>query len=258
MFEVNLWDGEIPGLLPEADTPNRMECHLLDGGKRPAVVVLPGGAYTHRAPHEGAPIAEFYNTRGFQGFVVHYRIKPYCYPAPLLDAQRAVRMIRARAEEWHVDPDRIFVLGFSAGGHLAAMMTSMPDVSRIGDGLDAYSPLPNGGILCYPVISLCEDFGHVGSGKNLLGDAYEEKKTELSAQNLVHDGTCPCFMWHTAEDNGVPLRNTFAFAEALRARNIPVEIHVYPHGRHGLGLAPDLPDVRTWAPLSADWIDRNF
>lgn len=257
MFEIKLWEGEIPALNPEADTPNRMECYLHSGARaRPAVIIYPGGAYKARAPHEGEPIARFYNSRGFHAFVCHYRVKPNVYPSQLLDAQRAIKLVRDRAEEWRVDPERVFTLGFSAGGHLSAMTATMPDICKVGDGLDGVSAKPTGAILCYPLISIADEFGHEGCGRVLLGDRYDEDKYDFSLQNRVDENTSPCFMWQTSDDFLHP-QNMFAFARALREHGVLFEMHIFPHGPHGLGLAFDRADVRAWGPLSADWIERN-
>ncbi len=257
MTEIKLWNGFIPSLDENADTPNRMECYLMPGETpRPAVIVYPGGAYKARAPHEAEPIARFYNTRGFHAFVCHYRVTPNQYPAMLQDAQRAIKLVRAHAEEWRVDPDRVFTLGFSAGGHLSALTATMEDVSKIGDEYDDISVKPTGAILCYPLISLENEFGHEGCGRVLLGDRYDDEKATYSAQNLVNENTCPCFMWQTSDDFLHP-QNMFSFARALREHKVLFEMHIWPHGPHGLGLGFDREDVRAWGPLSADWIERN-
>lgn len=258
--DIKLWEGEIPCLLEGADTPNALECYVMKSDvPRPAVIIYPGGGYCTRAPHEAGPIAHYYNSRGYHAFVCHYRVSPNRYPAPLLDAQRAIKLVRSHAEEWKVDPSRIFTLGFSAGGHLCAMTATMPDVCKVGDALDEVDTKPTGAILCYAVISLQEEFGHPGSGRSLFGrEAYPEHAAAFSAEGLVDEHTCPCFFWHTSEDSCVHVQNAFAFGRALRQHGIPFEMHVYPHGDHGLGLASDREDVRQWAAQSADWISRNF
>ncbi|MBR3691352.1 MAG: alpha/beta hydrolase [Clostridia bacterium] len=258
--EMKLWEGEIPHLLPEADTPNCLECYVIQCKEpRPAVIIYPGGGYNIRAPHEAAPIAHFYNSRGYHAFVCHYRTSPNRYPAELMDAQRAIKLVRANAEAWHIDSDRLFTLGFSAGGHLCALTATMPDVAKVGDAYDDIPVKPSGAILCYSVVNLMEEFGHAGSGRSLFGrENYDEMAPKFCAEKLVDDDTCPCFFWHTSDDNCVNVQNAFAFGRALNQHGIKFEMHVYPAGNHGLGLAPDRPDIRQWAAQSADWIDRNF
>lgn len=262
-MEIKLWnDGNIPYVTDGAETPNYMTTYFIESDKPlPCVVVYPGGGYSHRAAHEGEPIAEFFNSRGLNAVVVQYRVSPNCHPAPLADAQRAVKILRANADKWKIDPDKIVTLGFSAGGHLAASTITLPDVTANREGadeIDKFSALPNGAVLCYPVISVDDEYGHVGSGKNLLGDRYEAEKAEFSLEHRVHEKTPQVFLWHTSEDGAVNVKNSLIFGEKLRDMGIPFEMHIFPHGRHGLGLAKDFDDVSKWADLAADWILRNI
>ena len=262
-MQIKLWENEIPYFDAGADTPNYMETYFIETSRSnplPCIVVLPGGGYGGRARHEAGPIAEFFNQRGMHAVVCEYRVSPNRYPAPLADAQRAIKLLRANAKEWRIDPNRIVTLGFSAGGHLCASTITLPDVTaeRPGaDAIDKENHKPNGAILCYPVISIENVFGHVGSGKNLLGENYERQQGYFSLEKRVADDTPPVFMWHTSEDDGVNVCNSLKFGEALRRHNIPFELHVFPHGPHGLGLAQLYPDVSTWADLAADWVERN-
>ena len=255
---VSLWKETIPAFREDTDIPNIMTAYLIDTDKPlPAVVVLPGGGYGMRAGHEGKPIAEFYNAAGFQAFVVEYRVAPNFHPAPLADAQRAIRLVRANAAQWGVDPERIVVCGFSAGGHLAGCTATLAeDAAAIGDDLDAISCRPNGAILCYPVISCLEEHNQMSSAQNLLGDEYESRKHDFTLSEQVTDNTCPCFLWHCSTDDCVPLTHSLLMADALAKHGIPCEMHVFPHGPHGLGLAEVMPDVARWAEWSADWIRR--
>ncbi|MEW6356852.1 MAG: alpha/beta hydrolase [Planctomycetota bacterium] len=222
-----------------------------------AVLICPGGGYGGRARHEGIVIAERFNQAGLHAFVVHYRVAPNRHPAPLRDASRAMRMIRHRAEEWRVKPDHIAVLGFSAGGHLAGSLGVLhadPDASPAEDDLRQISNRPDAMILCYAVITGGE-FGHKGSFNNLLGpDATESVRRKMSLELHVTEATPPTFLWHTAEDPGVKVENSLIFAEALSRREVPFELHVYPKGRHGLGLAPEYPHVATWMDLCCEWL----
>lgn len=262
-MEIRLWNGAVPFALDGADTPNSMHTYFIKTEKPlPCVVVLPGGAYAVRADHEGGPIAEFFNEKGYHAVVVNYRVSPNRHPAPLADVQRAVRILRANADEWRIDPNRVIVLGFSAGGHLAASSIVLDAVETekelLTDAIDGYDCRPNGAILCYPVISVDSDYGHVGSGKNLLGEHYGEEKDAFCLANKINESTPKAFLWHTSDDASVNVKNSLYFAEQLRDHGIRFELHVYPHGPHGLGLAQNYPDVRAWAELAADWIKREF
>ncbi len=265
MFQVKLWNDPVPYMTEGADTPNTMDVYLVEAGEAvPCVVVLPGGGYSHRAAHEGAPIAEFFNSRGMNAVVVNYRVLPSIYPANLADAQRAIKLVRANAEKWKVNPKRIVTLGFSAGGHLSGACATLGDVtvSREGsDAIDALDGRPNGAVLCYACLSFSgqNDYGHFRCGVNFMGKERCKYESEYySLENRVTESTPPCFFWHTSDDEVVNVKHTLTFAEKLRAYKIPFEIHIYPHGRHGLGLAKDAEDVSTWAPLCADWIERNI
>ena len=254
-----LWPGEPPCSSPEDDFRPWLESYPLDmPDARGAVLVCPGGGYTHRAPHEAEPIARRFNEGGFHAFVVQYRVSPHRHPAPLLDVSRALRIIRAHADEWRVNPDRIAVCGFSAGGHLTASLGvhyEMDVLNTGDDDLDAVSARPDALILGYPVITSGDEFGHRGCFDNLLGpDAAPEMLHTMSLEHQVTPETPPAFLWHTAEDGGVPVENSLLFAMALHKHGVPFEVHVYPHGRHGLGLAPEDPHVATWAGLCCEWL----
>ena len=259
---MKLWNNTIPFFNSDAETPNSFTPYLLNtDNPLPCVVVFPGGAYRGRADHEGAPIAQFFNSKGMHAIVVDYRVAPNRHPAPLADAQRAVRTVRANAKEWGVDPQRIVTCGFSAGGHLCASTILFDDVysdQYPADEIDRKSCMPNGAILCYPVISVTEEYGHVGSGKYLLGEDYEEKKNDLCLAERVNEKTSRVFLWHTSDDSGVNVKNSLIFAERLRDAGIPFELHVFPRGNHGLGLAEKHEDVKKWAELAADWVWRNI
>lgn len=240
-------DGFVPSLTP----------YLLDGDEtRGAVIVAPGGGYAGRASHEGGPVAEYFNRAGYHAFVLNYRVHPNRHPAPLSDAARSVRLVRSRAEEWHVKPDKVAVLGFSAGGHLTGSLGVLFDQGDAGseDPVARISSRPDAIVLCYAVIS-AESFGHRGSFDNLLGpDATEVQRQSMSLEKLVKAETPPTFLWSTADDTAVPVENSFVFARALREKGIPFELHVFPHGPHGLGLASDDPRVSQWSALCADWL----
>ncbi|MBE7047362.1 MAG: alpha/beta hydrolase [Ruminococcaceae bacterium] len=261
---IKLWENDIPYFNEEAETPNMMTAFIRETDKPlPAVIVFPGGGYVNRARHEAEPIAEYYYSMGFHAFVVEYRVSPNRYPAPLIDAQRAIKIVRYNAKKWNVDPDKIITLGFSAGGHLCAMTLTMDDVCTVtGDEIDKMSAKVNGGILCYALTNVEEGYGHVGAGKNLLGDSYEDLKADYSLEKKVTADTPPCFIWHTFEDPVVNVKNALFFADKLKENNVSCEMHIFPNGRHGLGMGDritdDIKEVRQWAKLSSDWITRTF
>jgi len=260
MENFTLWENEIPFNLEGADTPNYMTFYQAPTHHpAPCIVVLPGGGYAGRAGHEGDPIAEYFVSRGMHACVVHYRVSPNRHPAPLADAQRAIKLIRANAKKLYVNPDKIVTLGFSAGGHLAASTVTLDEVETcVNDEISKENYLPNGAILCYPVIDVVSDFAHKGSGKNLLGDDYEAKGEDFCLQNKVNDKTPPVFIWHTSNDQAVNVKNSLEFGKAMRDHGKLFEMHIFPDGPHGLGLALVKPDVSKWASLAADWVIANI
>ncbi len=257
-MDIKLWENGTPLYDEKIGQPEpTLTPYLLPdyGKKTGCVIVLPGGGYAVRADHEGMPISKMYNEAGINSFVLNYRVSPYRYPAPLYDVQRAVRLVRARADEFNIDPEKIAVLGFSAGGHLATMAVTQYDRGlECGDDIDKVSCRPDAGILCYAVISLGEDT-HQGSRDNLLGNPADPALVKsLSGEEAVRDDNPPVFMWHTAEDAAVPVENSLNMALSLRKKQIPFELHVFPYGYHGLGLAPEHPEVAQWAGLSVSWL----
>lgn len=258
MTQIDLWQTP-PGFEPAfGQAVPALEAFLIDDGQpHGAVIVLPGGGYNHLAAHEGVPIARWLNAAGISAFVLNYRVAPYRHPMPLLDASRAVRTVRARAAAWNVRPDQIGVLGFSAGGHLAATLATRYSEGDPAseDPIERVSSRPDAAVLCYAVISFTRPFAHAGSGQALVGDAAPAGlKEDLSAESRVSPATPPCFLWHTADDEKVPVENALLFASSLRQHGVPFEMHVFPHGRHGLGLALDDPGVGQWAGLCANWL----
>ena len=258
-----LWPNGAPGALgdrPE-DKPTLIIC-LPEKAKATgaAVCVCPGGGYGHLAmDHEGHQIAQWFNSMGVAGFIVDYRHrrKGYGHPAPLQDAQRAIRTVRARAGEWGVDPSRIGVMGFSAGGHLASTAATHFDAGKpdAEDRIERASCRPDFAVLCYPVVMFDEAYTHRGSQRNLLGeDADPELVRSLSNEKQVTPQTPPTFLFHTDEDKGVPAENSVHFYLALRRAKVPAELHIYRQGRHGLGLAPDVPGTGNWPKQCEDWM----
>lgn len=223
-----------------------------------AVVIFPGGAYRGLADHEGAGYAEFLNANGITAFVVKYRVAPHKFPLELLDARRAVRWVRFHAEEYGIRKDRVAVMGSSAGGHLAALVSTYRE--KIGfEGLDTVDEedyLPNAQILCYPVICHPADdaVAHVGSYHNLLESRETAEQQKVDPSLIADEKTPTAFIWHTAGDSGVNVINSYRYAEKLRTLNIPVEMHIFPYGPHGLGLAPKHPHVAQWSGLLLNWL----
>lgn len=257
-----LWPGGAPGAVGQepADRPT-LEFFLPAAEKRngTAVVVCPGGGYGALAmDHEGKQIGEWFNSLGVAAFVLKYRLGPrYRHPAPLQDAQRAIRYVRAHAKELNVAADRIGIMGFSAGGHLSATAGTHFDNgdAQAADVLDRISSRPDFLILAYPVISFTESYTHKGSRRNLLGDNPDSKLVEnLSNDKQVTPQTPPTFLFHTDEDAGVPPENSVAFYLALRRAKVPAELHVYERGKHGVGLAQKDPILSTWSARLADWL----
>jgi acetyl esterase/lipase len=190
--------------------------------------------------------------------VVSYRVSPHRWPVPQMDAMQAIRLARANAAAWNIQPEKIGILGFSAGGHLAASVAVHADHgdAASADPVARQSARPNAAILCYPVISFGE-WGHRGSQNNLLGPAPSPVLVDkMTLEKQVDSSTPPVFIWHTADDAGVPIQNALLFAEALALHKIPFELHVFPQGAHGLGLAHDDPIVSQWTTLCVNWLKK--
>jgi acetyl esterase/lipase len=223
------------------------------------VVVCPGGGYVNLASdHEGKQVAEWLNSLGVSAFVLQYRVGPrYHHPAPLQDAQRAIRLVRARARDFGIDPGRLGILGFSAGGHLASTTGTHFDDgdAAASDPIDRMGSRPDFVILAYPVVTMSGPFVHHGSQLNLIGPSPDPALAEeLSAERRVTARTPPTFLFHTADDASVPVENSLALAAALHKAGVPVELHVFPKGRHGVGLAPGDPVLSQWPGLCAAWL----
>lgn len=223
-----------------------------------AIVVCPGGGYGGLADHEGYDYAKYLNGIGITVAVLKYRVAPYQHPAPMMDAARAIRYLRSKAEELKLDPNRIGIMGSSAGGHLTATLATHFDDGdkNASDPIDRVSSRPDVAILCYPVITLTnEAFVHKGSRKNLLGETPDPKLVELmSNEKQVTAKTPPTFIFHTMDDGAVPVENSILFAEGLRKNKVPYEMHIYEHGRHGVGLAPYDNALNTWPKLLENWL----
>jgi acetyl esterase/lipase len=262
MNKMLLWPEGTPNGLghEEEDKPTLVPYLIETDSPAPAVVICPGGGYATRAEHEGEPIARWLNSLGIHALVVHYRVAPYRHPNPLMDAQRAIRIARYAANEWRIDPNRIGILGFSAGGHLASAVGTDRGLGDQNDSdpINRESAKPNLMVLCYPVISF-KQFTHQGSISNLAGDQpSEELLTLLSTELQVNSETPPTFLWHTADDAAVPVEGSMLFATQLSKHRVPFELHVFEHGRHGLGLAKRQPEVGVWTDLCATWLRKKW
>ena len=226
-----------------------------------AIVILPGGAYYFRAEHEGKGYADFFAQNGILSFVVDYRCRTHHFPTPLLDARRSIQFVRYNAKHFGIDPTKIAIMGSSAGGHLAALTSTYtsPCACNTNDEIDATNYLPNAQILCYPVIDLVnEQITHLDTRQNLLGDKPIETAQNLSPHFIATAQTPQAFIWHTFEDSAVDVRNSLQYASKLKECDVPTELHIFPKGHHGLGLAnentPIGNHVSTWTTLLLRWL----
>ncbi|HOL72129.1 MAG TPA: alpha/beta hydrolase [Bryobacteraceae bacterium] len=257
-----LWPQGAPGALgdgPEDKPSIAIYLPPREKATGAAVVVCPGGGYRVLAmDHEGKQVAEWLNGHGIAAFVLSYRLGPrYHHPIQLGDAQRAIRTVRALASEFRIDPGRIGIWGFSAGGHLASSVGTHFDSGNpdAPDPIDRVSCRPDFMILCYPVVSLVTEYVHKGSRANLLGENFDPKLAEfLSNEKQVTSQTPPTFLFHTDADRGVPPENSVLFYLALRRAGVPAELHIYEKGNHGVGLAPKDPVLSSWPDRLADWL----
>ena len=259
-----LWTNGAPGALGTADEDKpAITPYLAKSPNGTAVIVCPGGGYQNLAmDHEGVQIAKWLNSLGISAFVLKYRLGPkYHHPAMINDAQRALRTVRSRAASLHIQPDRIGIWGFSAGGHLASTAATHFDAGDPGaaDSIDRAGSRPDFAILAYPVISLGE-FAHVGSRNNLLGKNPDPKLVEdLSNDLRVTAQTPPTFLFHTTADAAVPVENSVRFYLALRKAGVPAEMHIFQNGPHGVGLAPTDATLSAWGGLLANWLrERGY
>jgi acetyl esterase/lipase len=259
---IRLWSANAPGAqgASDEDRPTLTAYPVTTtGATRPAVIVFPGGGYAHLAlDHEGKQIAEWLNRRGIPAFILQYRLGPkYHFPVELWDAQRAIRHVRAHAAEFHIDANRIGIWGFSAGGHLASTAGTHFDAGdpNATDAIDRQSSRPDFMILAYPVITMEEPYVHQGSLHSLLGEKPDPALVRsLSNESAVTTRTPPTFLFHTTEDQVVPVQNSVNFYLALQRAGVPAEMHIYLKGKHGVGLAQNDPVLKTWPDRLADWL----
>lgn len=273
MNTFKLWENETPGLNDGVLPPTVTYCGAENKKGDGAIVIFAGGGYVNRSENEGIPYAEFFNSIGIDAFVVDYRIAPKTrFPYELLDARRAVRLVRFHADKFKIDPNKIAVIGSSAGGHLAALVsTYRGGISGEGaDEIDNISPIPNAQILCYPVINATDRLVmHEESIENLLGHDQLKLAPSVSPDLIADENTPQAFIWHTAEDALVDVCNSYRYAERLHKVNVSVEMHIFADCPHGMGLANEkminyrnLNDrreaayhVREWLTLVDKWLE---
>ncbi len=259
---VLLWPNGAPGALGNDDSDKPSLTIYLppkDKALSTGVVICPGGGYAGLATEkEGTMIAQWFNSIGVAAFVLKYRLGPrYHHPIELGDAQRAIRYVRAHAAEYGISPDRIGIMGFSAGGHLASTAETHFDNgdASAADPLDRVSDKPDFAILCYPVVAMIGPYVHQGSRRMLLGDEPDPKLEQLlSNEQQVTPDTPPTFLFHTNADTTVPVENSVQFYLALKKNNVPAEMHIFEDGPHGVGLAPTYAALSIWPTLLGNWL----
>ncbi|GBG94234.1 acetyl esterase [Ligilactobacillus salitolerans] len=255
----------------------RMTGYILDNSSevdekrvRPAVIICPGGGYRFTSDREAEPIAVKMSSFGLQAFVVRYSVAPARYPTALYELAAAVKLVRENASQYHVDPNKIIVLGFSAGGHLAANLATVWNQPILEQGgFTAADCQPNALVLGYPVIT-SGTFAHEDSFRALLGeDATEQQLSAVSLEKQVSENTPPTFIWTVADDEVVPAENSLMFAQALKKAGVSCELHVFRHGYHGMSLGTKettnpaagemiSPTVAIWTELLANWVNEVF
>jgi len=260
---IRLWPGDAPQAHGKAcqDTPTLTIFEPRGQGNGTAVVVLPGGAYRNLAgTHEGREIADWFTERGFRAFILSYRLSSngYLLPVPLLDARRAIQTVRARALDYHIDPDRIVMIGFSAGGHLAALAATepVPGNPEADDPLDRVSSRPDYLVLGYPWIgALSSDTSHLSYCKlfNVM-DRCETLRAAYSPDLFVTKDTPPTFLFHTFNDQTVPVEQGLRFYNALVKAGVPSEMHIFSNGPHGVGLGGSDGSLEQWPNLLDTWL----
>jgi acetyl esterase/lipase len=269
---VPIWPGGVPGVLPGAGPEVEEDARvsnvhnptlavfLAPEGKRngTAVIVCPGGAYRRLAiDKEGTTVAQWLNSLGVSAFVLKYRLKEYGHPAPLRDVLRAIRLVRSQGGKWAIAPDRIGVIGFSAGGHLASSAATLYDApeGKTGAELDNVSARPDFAVLVYPVITMVGATAHSGSRESLIGaNPAPELAAHLSTDQQVSRQTPPTFLVHGGTDQSVAPENSVAFYSALRREGVAAELHVYQEGAHGVGLEPNHGPISDWPKRCAEWL----
>ena len=261
--EIRLWTGKAP----EAKGDDSQDIPMLypivpdlEEATGAAMIVCPGGGYRYLASHEGVPVAEWLAGLGIIGFVLKYRVFPYTFPAQLYDIQRALRTVRARANEFNVDPHRVGVIGFSAGGHLCSVAATQFDHGKpnADDPIERESGRPDLAALFYPVIDLQSFVAH--SERGALDDVVKEEETDtallqhLSTHLQVTEQTPATFLWHNRDDEIVHYTHSLQFAQACQEHGVPFELHILGYGEHGFGTWNTDPKIRIWQEICANWL----
>lgn len=280
--KLELWPDGVPDSQPslEKEIDNQTDALSISKVQKPsievylpvkkistgqAVLICPGGGYTHLAyDWEGTQIAKWFNTKGIAGIVLKYRLPNSAsvktsYEAPLQDAKRAIRLIRSHADEWNIDKNKVGVMGFSAGGHLASTLGTHFNAEETvpEDSIRSINARPDFMILLYPVITMKKEFTHMGSRKSLLGEnPSKELVKEFSNEEKVQIDTPPTFIVHATDDNVVPVENSIEFYQALVKHHVDTEMHIYPEGGHGFAFARNKGYLRSWPARLEDWLQR--
>ena len=256
------------GTNPRADVylPAPLEEMGREGQKRPVPVICPGGAYRFCSRREAEPIALHFLTDGYCVLVLSYSVAPKMFPRQLQEVAGVLELICQSAEQWHCDTEKIALMGFSAGGHLAARYANAYDIPQVRWAVP-HSKGVQASLLCYPVISSREDLRHAGSFRNLTGTEECTRWEQVSCEKLVTEKTPPTFLWHTAKDNAVPVANTLVYGQALAEHGVPFEMHIFPEGAHGLATADGVTNDSIpagvgknalWLPLAKEWLKGIF
>jgi len=280
-YTLPLWEDEIPnyrdaGVTEQADTSNMVRISQVQNpdiavylptranATGQAVIICPGGGYGILAyDWEGTDMAKWLNSNGIAGIVLKYRLPDSAtsvvrHRSPLLDAQQAMRLTRNHAEEWGIDPDQVGVMGFSAGGHLASTLGTHNDTGNpdANNPMERISSRPDFMVLVYPVVTFDEEFTHMGSRNNLIGNNPDQALIDLySNEKQVTSDTPPTFLIHAGDDTVVPVQNSLLFYQALQEHGVPSELHVYPEGGHGFSFAMDNEHLRNWTDACIKWLE---
>ena len=231
---------------------------------RPSVLLCPGGGYGFVSQREGEPVALKLLPEGYNVYVLKYSVAPNKFPTQLREVAAAMELIHSNADQWNTDPNRIAIMGYSAGGHLAAHYSTAYNCPEVREVFPQSKPV-QGTILCYPVISAKPEVCHADSIENLSGHSYplsEEELLKFSCEELVTENTPPAFLWHAFSDKLVPAMNSVLYANALMKKNVPVGLHIFHVGRHGMAtvdeqtttVEPAVQAVKAWLPLLLQWL----